>query len=166
MEIREMALQRFVKSSGTGDRYPTGDNLNKPVFVQPLEKFTGMVTEHDKDGTGVNLRANLYDLVTGQAYGRIVLFNDALVDGLGRYIGEEVVVRFADIKKKNGSGSFRGALEGTDADYKLAEDNLDEIHAAIEARLAELDNDTGSNDSTSTATDPAVAAKAKAAFKR
>ncbi len=160
-----MALQRFVKSSGTGDRYPTGDHLNVPVFVQPLEKFTGMVTEHDKDGTGVNLRANLYDLETGKAYGKIVLFNQALVDGLGRYLGEEVVVRFADVKKKSGQGSFRGVLEGTDADYALAEKNLDEIHAAIAARLVELEEGDGV-DSSAPAQDSTQKDAVKKAFSR
>jgi hypothetical protein len=158
-----MALERFVKSSANGDRYPTGDHLNVPVLVQPIEKFTGMVTTHDKDGTGVNLRANLYDLETGKAYGRIVLFNQALVDGLSRYIGSETVVRFADVRKKDGSGTYRGIVEGTDEDFKLAESKLDEIHAAIEARLAELE-DGGTEDAP--AQDSAQAAKVKAAFSR
>jgi hypothetical protein len=161
MENREMALTRFVKSSNTGDKYPTGNHLNKPVYVQPLEKFTGLKTDHDPEGENVVLRANLYDLTDKQAYGRIVLFNGALVDGLGQFLGEEVVVRFVDQKSKDGKRTYRAVQDGSDADYALAEGMIDEIRAAIEARLEELDSEAGSDD-TAEETAPA----GRSAFKR
>ncbi len=136
-----MSLKRFVRNTGTGDKFATGDNLGKPIWVQPIEKFSGLVTDYDPDGTKVVLRANVYDMEEKQAYGRVVFFNDALCDGLGQFIGSETVVRFADVKTKDGKRSFRSALEGTDADYEMAESMLDTIHAEIAARLAELDSD-------------------------
>jgi hypothetical protein len=160
-----MALKRFVKSSGTGDKYPTGDHLNKPVYVQPLEKFSGLKTDYDEEGTKVVLRANVYDLNEKQAYARVVFFNDALVDGLGQFLGEETVVRFADIKTKDGKRTFRGVLDGTDDDYSLAESMMDDIRAAIEAREAELDSEDGPG-SGAPAQDTAQAAAVKGAFKR
>jgi hypothetical protein len=161
-----MALQRFVKSSGTGDRYRTEDHLNVPVLVQPIELFTGLVSEHDPEGEKVVMRANLYDLEEKQAYGRIVLFNPALVDGLKPYMGSETVIRFADIKKKTGKGTFRGCQEGTDADYALAESMLDDIHAAIEARLEELDSESNGPTENAPKQDEEQKAKVAGAFKR
>lgn len=160
-----MALQRFVKSSGTGDKYPTQDNMDKPVYVQPIEKFTGLKTDYDENGEKVVLRVNVYDLQDKQAYVRVVFFNDALVDGLGQYIGSETVVRFADIKTKDGKRTFRGVLDGTDADYSMAEAMMDDIHAAIAAREAELDAEDGPT-SDAPKQDATQANKVKGAFSR
>lgn len=160
-----MSLKKFVRNTGTGDKYPTGDHLNKPVYVQPLEKFTGLVTDYDLEGTNVVLRANLYDMEEDKAYGRIVLFNAALVDGLGQYLGEETVIRFADIKTKDGKKTFRGVLEGTEDDYALAEKKLEEMRTAISARLQELDSDNAVA-ADSPKQDAAQAAAVKGAFKR
>lgn len=160
-----MALKRFVKSSGTGDKFPTGDHLNKAVYVQPLEKFSGLKTDYDEEGEKVVLRANVYDLTEDQAYVRVVFFNDALVDGLGQFLGDEVVVRFADIKTKDGKRTFRGVLDGTDDDYALAEKKMDQIHAALEARAAELDAEDGPSNGAPTQS-AEQAAQVKGAFKR
>ncbi len=162
-----MALKRFVKSSGTGDKFPTGDNLNKPVYVQPLEKFSGLKTDYDEEGEKVVLRANVYDIEEQKAYSRVVFFNDALVDGLGQFLGEETVVRFADIKTKDGKRTFRGVQDGTDVDYEMAEQiGLDKIRAAIEERAAELDAQDGPAGSTGPTQDSAQAEKVKKAFSR
>lgn len=159
-----MALTRFVKSSGTGDKFPTADHLNTPVYVQPLEKFSGLKTDYDEEGVKVVLRANVYDLAEDKAYVRVVFFNDALVDGLGQFLGEETVVRFADIKTKDGKRTFRGVLDGTDDDYALAEKKMDEIKSALSAREAELESEDSPVDSPKQ--DAAQAAAVKGAFKR
>lgn len=160
-----MALTRFVKSSGTGDRFPTADHLNTPVYVQPLEKFSGLKTDYDEEGVKVVLRANVYDLTEKAAYARVVFFNDALVDGLGQFLGEETVVRFSDIKTKDGKRTFRGVLDGTDEDYALAETLMDDIKAAIAARETELDSEEAP-EANAPKQDAAQANAVKGAFKR
>lgn len=159
-----MALQRFVKSSTSGDKFPTGDHLNKAVWVKPLEKFSGLKTDYDEEGEKVVLRAHVYDLEADQAYANCVFFNGALVDGLGQFLDNEVVVRFADVKTKDGKRSFRGVLDGTDEDYASAEAKLGQIHKAVEARLEELASEAPSNGAP--AQDADQASKVKAAFKR
>lgn len=161
-----MALKRFVQSSNTGDRYPTGDHLNTPVYVQPIEKFSGLKTKHDENGENVVIRCNVYDLDAKEAFVRVVFFNDALVDGLGQYLGEEVVVRFVDKKSKDGKNTYRGIEDGTDADYEMAERMEADIKAAIAEREAELDAEGAAAGNDGPKQDADQAAAVKGAFKR
>lgn len=158
-----MALQRYEQAT-SGDNFKTEENLNVPCLVQPLEKKTGIKTQYDPDGEKIALICNVYDLEQDVVYGRAILFNGALVDQLGRYLGQETVVRFVNKKTRDGKATYRGVDEGTEADYKMAEAKLDAINEAIAARLVELDS--GSSTPTPSGQDPAQAAKVSAAFKR
>lgn len=160
-----MALKGYVKSSNNGDKLATGDNLNVPFFIQPLELFTGLKTKFDENGENVVLRAHAYNLSTNEVYANIVLFNDALVDGLGRYVGDETVVRFIDVANKAKTGTYRAVAEGSAEDFALAEKNYTEIHAAIVARVAELDAEA-TVPSDAPAQDAGQKAAVKGAFKR
>jgi hypothetical protein len=159
-----MALKGYVKSSNNGDKLATGDHLNVPFYIQPLELFTGLKTKFDEEGTEVVLRAHAYNLNTDEVYANIVLFNGALVDGLGRYVGDETVVRFVDVQNKAKTGTYRAVAEGTTDDFAVAEKKLETIQAAIAARVAELDSNAAVADGP--AQDSGQASAVKAAFKR
>lgn len=157
-----MALTKYVKQAQVkGDRLATADHLNKPFVIMPLGIIQGLKTTHDTEGLDDKLSAHAYDLEEDKAYANIVLFNGVLVENLSRYIGDETVVRFADVKKKDGKGSYRGLLEGTDADIDMAEAKMDEIKAAIAERVAELEAEAAEE----AAADDKVAPAAKG-FKR
>jgi hypothetical protein len=158
-----MALKGYVKSSNNGDKLSTGDNLNVPFYIQPLELFTGLKTKFDEEGVKLVLRAHAYNLETDEVFANIVLFNDALVDGLGRYVGDETVIRFADVQNKARTGTYRAVVEGTSDDFALAEKKLAKIQEAITARVAELDSDAVVD---SPAQDNSQAAAVKKAFSR
>lgn len=158
-----MALTKYVKPAQIkGDRLATADHLNKPFYIQPLEVVHGLKTAHDAEGLEPKLSAHAYDLENDEAYANIILFNGVLVENLSRYVGDETVIRFADVKTKDGKRTFRGLLEGTDEDFALAEEKMDQIKAAIETRLEELEAEAAEE----TATEAPATKATKAPFKR
>lgn len=170
-----MGIKKFERSGGgsfvKGDRFPTGDHLNKPVYIHPLDVVEGLKTEHDPEGVNPKIRAHVYDLEEKQAYANCIFFNGAVIDGMVEFLGEPTVVRFVDAKKKNGGkGTYRAMEAGTDADYALAESMEDDIEAALAARVAELEAEAAEEASLRAADAPkqnaSQAAAVKGAFKR
>lgn len=151
-----MALERFVKSV-QGDHLPTGDHMNKPFYIKPVAMVEGLITKHDATGESRKIRVHAVDMENDKVYANAVLFNSALVDGLEKYLGSATVGIFYDQRNKSGSGEYRNLKDGSDADYAKAEANMEKYDAAIEARIAELEAESGAAE---------APAKSAGAFKR